>query len=139
MVRWPRRGGTSGQTIISNIDCNGLEMDDDGFLYVSNTADNHIKRWCVGDTTGTVAAGGNGRSDRLDQLNDPYYIFVDQNQSVYISDNKNHRVMKWAKKKALLWRVVKVKEMILHSCRILLELLLINRILSMYQTPGMLE
>jgi sugar lactone lactonase YvrE len=97
VVRWPRRGGTSGETIISNIDCNGLAMDNDGFLYVSTTKDNDVKRWRVGDASGTLVAGGNGRGDRLDQLNDPYYIFVDQNQSVYVSDNKNHRVMKWVK------------------------------------------
>ena len=27
VVRWPRRNGTSGETIISNIDCVGLRMD----------------------------------------------------------------------------------------------------------------
>jgi hypothetical protein len=72
-------------------------MDNDGYLYISNTTDNDVKRWGVGDAFGTLVAGDNGRDDRLDQLNDPYYIFVDQNQSVYVSDNKNHRVMKWVK------------------------------------------
>ncbi len=99
VVRWPRRGGTSGETIISNIDCNGLAMSNDGSLYVSDIANNDVKRWQVGETSGTVVAGGNGRGDHLDQLNGPYYIFVNQNQSVYVSDNKNHRVMKWVKGK----------------------------------------
>ncbi|CAF3946626.1 unnamed protein product [Rotaria sordida] len=53
-------------------------------------------RWLQnGDNCGTVVAGGNGRSDRLNQLNCPSYIFVDQYYSVYISDEKNYRVMKW--------------------------------------------
>ncbi|CAF5194594.1 unnamed protein product, partial [Rotaria sp. Silwood1] len=26
---------------------------------------------------------------------DPYYVFVDRDHSVYVSDNANHRVMKW--------------------------------------------
>ncbi|CAF0729220.1 unnamed protein product [Didymodactylos carnosus] len=95
VVRWPRRNGTSGQTIISDVDCNGLTMDDRGFLYVSDTGKNDVKRWRVGDTCGTTVAGGNGKGDRLDQLNDPYYVFVDREHSVYVSDNKNHRVMKW--------------------------------------------
>ena len=36
VVRWPRRngGGTSGEIIISNIVCEGLTMDENGFLYV---------------------------------------------------------------------------------------------------------
>ncbi|CAF2249059.1 unnamed protein product, partial [Rotaria magnacalcarata] len=34
VVQWPRRNGTSGETIISNIDCRGLTMDENGSLYV---------------------------------------------------------------------------------------------------------
>ncbi|CAF4864734.1 unnamed protein product, partial [Rotaria sp. Silwood2] len=29
------------------------------------------------------------------QLNGPQYVFVDRDQSVYVSDWSNHRVMKW--------------------------------------------
>jgi sugar lactone lactonase YvrE len=97
VVCWPRQGGTNGKIIISNIDCNGLAIDNEGYLYVSNTVDNDVKRWRIGDTSGILVAGGNGRGDRLDQLNNPYYIFVDQDQSVYVSDKRNHRVMKWEK------------------------------------------
>ncbi|CAF4162475.1 unnamed protein product [Rotaria socialis] len=34
MVRWPRRNGTNGETIIANIDCKGLIMDENTSLYV---------------------------------------------------------------------------------------------------------
>ncbi|CAF2193278.1 unnamed protein product, partial [Rotaria magnacalcarata] len=44
---------------------------------------------------GTVVAGGNGKGDGLNQLNEPTYLFVDRDHSVYVSDNNNHRVMKW--------------------------------------------
>jgi hypothetical protein len=71
-----------------------IAMDNDRYFYVSDTADNDVNRWRVGDTFGTLVASDNGRDDRLDQFNDPYYIFVDQNQSVYVSDNKNHPVIK---------------------------------------------
>ena len=42
-----------------------------------------------------VIAGGNGRGNRLNQLNCPTYLFVDEERAVYVSDN--HRVMKWNK------------------------------------------
>jgi sugar lactone lactonase YvrE len=97
VVRWPRRDGTSGETIISNVDCWGLTMDNDGYLYVSDYSKHEVRRWEIGETNGTVVAGGNEEGDRLDQLNCPTHIFVDHNHSVYISDMKNHRVMKWIK------------------------------------------
>jgi hypothetical protein len=72
-------------------------MDKDGYLYVSNGNKHEVRRWKIGDKNGTVVAGGNGQGPRLDQLNDPGYIFVDENHSVYVSDWGNHRVMKWPK------------------------------------------
>ncbi|CAF4189199.1 unnamed protein product, partial [Adineta steineri] len=41
--------------------------------------------------------GGNGQGDRLNQLSFPRYIFIDEDQSVYVTDRDNHRVMKWRK------------------------------------------
>ncbi|CAF4397067.1 unnamed protein product, partial [Rotaria magnacalcarata] len=40
-------------------------------------------------------AGGNGEGDKFNQLKFPTYLFVDRQQNVYVSDNENHRVMKW--------------------------------------------
>ncbi|CAF1376544.1 unnamed protein product [Rotaria sp. Silwood1] len=95
VVRWPRRNGTSGETIISNIDCISLTMDENGSLYVVDYMKDEVKRYRFGDTEGTVVAGGNGRGNRLDQLSGPFYVFVDRNHSVYISDHYNNRVVKW--------------------------------------------
>ncbi len=97
VVRWPRRNGKSGETIISNIDCWDLIMDNDGFLYASDSGKHEVRRWKIGETNGIIVAGGNGLGNRLDQLNFPYYIFVDEDRSVYVSDQQNHRVMKWLK------------------------------------------
>jgi sugar lactone lactonase YvrE len=97
IVRWPRQTGTSGETIISKVDCWDLAMDNDGYLYVSDISKHEIRRWKIGDTNGIVVAGGNGPGNRLDQLNGPHYIFVDQDYSVYVSDHGNHRIMKWMK------------------------------------------
>jgi sugar lactone lactonase YvrE len=97
VMRWPRRDGTTGQTLISNVACCNLTIDDDGFLYVSDEENHEVRRWRVGETQGTLVAGGNGQGHRLDQLNSPTYIYVDHDHSVYVSDLFNHRVMKWVK------------------------------------------
>ncbi|CAF5076559.1 unnamed protein product, partial [Rotaria sp. Silwood1] len=95
VVRWPRRNGTSGETIISNISCVGLTMDENGSLYVTDVGKNEVRRYRRGESQGTVVAGGNGSGNRLDQLSYPRYVFVDRDHSVYVSEWRNHRVMKW--------------------------------------------
>jgi sugar lactone lactonase YvrE len=95
VVRWPRRNGTSGETIISNIYCRGLTMDESGSLYVTDVEKDEVRLYRRGESEGTVVAGGNGDGNRLDQLSDPQYVFVDRDHSVYVSDYYNHRVMKW--------------------------------------------
>ncbi|CAF4535739.1 unnamed protein product, partial [Rotaria sp. Silwood2] len=81
VVRWPRRNGTSGETIISNIYCWGLTMDENGSRYVTDYEKHEVRRYRRGESQGTVVAGGNGSGNRLDQLSGPHY--------------RNHRVMKW--------------------------------------------
>ena len=97
IVQWSLQGARSGKTIISGVDSPGLKMDEQGFLYVSDRGRNEVRRWRVGESQGTLVAGGNGRGNRLNQLNDPRQVFVGQNYSVYVSDGNNHRVMKWVK------------------------------------------
>ncbi|CAF2822583.1 unnamed protein product [Rotaria sp. Silwood2] len=96
----------------------GLCVDDDQNVYAADYLNNHIVEWKRGSTTGrvvasgsghevrrygvedtegTVVAGGNGQGNRLDQLNHPRYVCVDQDRSVYVSDSDNYRVMKWMK------------------------------------------
>ncbi|CAF3157353.1 unnamed protein product, partial [Rotaria sp. Silwood2] len=95
VVRWPRRNGTSGETIIWNIGCRGLTMDENGSLYVTDYREDEVRRYRRGESQGTVVAGGNGRGNRLDQVSTPHYVFVDRDHSVYVSEWVNHRVMKW--------------------------------------------
>ncbi|CAF1451581.1 unnamed protein product, partial [Rotaria magnacalcarata] len=99
VVRWPRRNGTSGETIISNIYCWGLTMDENGSLYVVDTGKAEVRQYKKGESQGTVVAGGNGRGNRFDQLYGPRYVFVDRDHSVYVSERGNDRVMKWMKGK----------------------------------------
>ncbi|CAF1104148.1 unnamed protein product [Adineta steineri] len=95
------------QILIDNIACHGLATDKHGFLYVSDWKKNEVRRWKMGEynNEGIVVVGGNGQGNRLNQLNWPTYIFVDTDQSVYVSDAYNHRVMKW-KKDAKKGRIV---------------------------------
>jgi sugar lactone lactonase YvrE len=95
IMRWSRQNNTNGQTIMSNIDCCRLTMDNNGNLYVSDWRHAEVRRWKMNDTCGTLVAGGNGIGNRLDQLDCPIYIFVDEDHSVYVSDRQNHRVVKW--------------------------------------------
>ncbi|CAF5038442.1 unnamed protein product [Rotaria sp. Silwood1] len=95
VVQWPRQNSTRGETIISNIPCVSLTMDDNGSLYVVDVGKHEVRRYKIGDTKGTVVAGGNGKGNRLDQLSEPLYVFVDREHSVYVSEYENNRVMKW--------------------------------------------
>jgi hypothetical protein len=53
VIRWPRRGDTKGQIIISDIHCWGLAMDNNGDLYIADYKNNEVRRWKIGDTNGS--------------------------------------------------------------------------------------
>ena len=97
VMRIPLRGDSIGETIMSHIDCWGLTVDDQGYLYVSDNENNNVKRWCMKDFQEIVVAGSNWQGNRLDELNGPNSIFVDRDHSVYVSDTGNDRVVKWMK------------------------------------------
>ena len=98
VVQWSRRQDTTqGEVIVDNISCEGLAIDHQRYLYVSNSGKHEVRRYTIGDKNGIVVAGGNGRGNQLNQLNYPTYLFVDEAQAVYVSDFNNHRVMKWNK------------------------------------------
>ncbi|CAF4408034.1 unnamed protein product, partial [Rotaria sp. Silwood2] len=67
VVRWPRHNGKNGETIISNVGCWGLAMDNDGFFYIVDSNKQEVRRYRMGESQGTLVAGGNGQGNRLDQ------------------------------------------------------------------------
>ncbi|CAM4969330.1 unnamed protein product, partial [Rotaria socialis] len=96
VVRWSRGSRTTqGEILIDNIDCFGLAMDEQRYLYVSDYVKREVRLYQLGENYGTLVAGGKGQGDGLNQLDSPAYLFVDRDHSVYVSDNNNHRVMKW--------------------------------------------
>jgi sugar lactone lactonase YvrE len=43
----------------------------------------------------STIAGGNRRGSQLNQLYSPQSIYVDDDQTIYIADTSNHRIMEW--------------------------------------------
>ncbi|CAF2172059.1 unnamed protein product [Rotaria magnacalcarata] len=44
---------------------------------------------------GMTVAGGHGRADAINQLNSPYGLFVDDDQTVVIANSGNNRIIQW--------------------------------------------
>ncbi|CAF3378765.1 unnamed protein product [Rotaria socialis] len=95
VTRWSRQNRTNGETIINNVNCWGLMMDNQRFLYVTDQV--AVRRYDTEEKNGIVVAGENSGGDGLNQLDRPDLIFVDRDYSIYVSEYCNHRVMKWAK------------------------------------------
>src|ERR1700676_5021632 len=49
-------------------------------------------RW---EQNGLTVAGGNGKGNGINQLSDPCGLYVDDDQTVYVADRSNHRIVKW--------------------------------------------
>ena len=66
VLRWSRRQETTqGEVIVDNINCFGLAMDHQRYLYVSDIGTHEVRRYTIGDKNGIVAAGENGRGNQL--------------------------------------------------------------------------
>ncbi|CAF1483211.1 unnamed protein product, partial [Rotaria sordida] len=58
----------------------------------------HDKGICATATwaqNGQTVAGGNGSGSELNQFDRPFGLFVDENQTIYVADRSNERIMKW--------------------------------------------
>ncbi|CAF1562543.1 unnamed protein product, partial [Rotaria magnacalcarata] len=65
-------------------------------IYVSDSGNSRVVKWLATNTTaGILVAGGNGAGSTPDKLNNPWGLYVDSNQAVYIVDRNNHRVQLW--------------------------------------------
>jgi len=87
------------QILIQNICGSRLTMNENGDLFVADFDKHVVKRWRK-DEQGeerTIVAGGNGKGNQLNQLNRPSFVFVDREETIYVSDCLNQRVMKWMK------------------------------------------
>jgi len=101
VVRWSLQNPNDKQILIENISCWGLMMSRNGDLFVSDCENDAVKVWRKGEIgkgkEGIIVAGGNGKGNKLNQLYGPTNIFIDPEETIYVSDFWNHRVMKWLK------------------------------------------
>ncbi|CAF2158820.1 unnamed protein product [Rotaria magnacalcarata] len=44
---------------------------------------------------GITVAGGNGQGNGINQFSNPYGLYVDDDQTVYVADQSDHRIMEW--------------------------------------------
>ena len=40
-------------------------------------------------------AGGNGQGNGNNQLSNPWGLYIDDDQTIYIADQSNHRIIEW--------------------------------------------
>ena len=56
-----------------------------------------VTKWASGASEGEVVAGGNGSGEAPNQLNSLFGgLLVDATGNVYVSDQYNYRIQKWA-------------------------------------------
>lgn len=95
IMRWFYQNEMKPQILFTNVECQNVAMDKNGFFYIS---DYHIvKQWKEGDKFGQIVAGGNGEGSHLNQIDFSTSIFIDNDSSLYIAEYRNHRVTKWRK------------------------------------------
>ena len=105
-ARWSQNGvtvagGNGRGNAVNQLFCPyGLDIDDDNQSIVIADFGNHrIVEWKIGAINGKVIAGGQGDGNRLDQLNPPTDIFIDEeNNSLFIADRWNERVVRWSRR-----------------------------------------
>ena len=44
---------------------------------------------------GLTVAGGNGQGNGINQLSNPWGLYVDDDQTIYVADESNHRIVEW--------------------------------------------
>ena len=104
-ARWSQEGITiagghgDGNALHQLFEPRSLCLDDrDGTVFIADSSNHRIVAWKQGDnTTGRLIAGGKGRGDRMDQLNEPTDVLIDKEKdTLIICDLENRRVMRWS-------------------------------------------
>ncbi|CAF4520227.1 unnamed protein product, partial [Rotaria sp. Silwood2] len=71
-------------------------VDSQSNVYVSESGNHRVTLWLsTNATAGILVAGGNGAGSTSERLYNPWGIYVDSNQTMYIVDRTNHRVQLW--------------------------------------------
>lgn len=70
-------------------------MKEDGTVYIADGNNQRIIRWNPDTSYGYLLAGGNGAGNSANQFGFPVDVFIDQNETMYITDFRNRRVQQW--------------------------------------------
>ncbi|CAF1189894.1 unnamed protein product [Adineta steineri] len=85
--------GLSGDTSTLLNNPVGITLDPLGNIYVADSGNHRIQFFIAGQSNGTTIAGVTGSSGiSQNQLNYPYWVTVDNQLNLYVSDNSNNRV-----------------------------------------------
>ena len=72
-----------------------ISVTPNGTMFILDRDNYRVLRWQLGDTFGTVIAGGRGLGALFTQMGTCYSIYVDNQYNVYVSENSNNRVTVW--------------------------------------------
>ncbi|CAF1037475.1 unnamed protein product [Rotaria sordida] len=90
LQKW-EKNAREGETIISNITCTGIYIDNQDSLYYSDVGGHKIVKWPENE----IIAGGNSEGSQLNQLSYPNHFFIKNNKSIFIADGGNNRIVEW--------------------------------------------
>lgn len=79
------KGAKNGTTLIQNIDPIGIALDNQGSLYLTNWLKGELSKWYINGTIQDIL---------LSNLSFPYMLFIDKNQSAYVSDTSNSSIIR---------------------------------------------
>lgn len=90
-------GGSAGTTLTQLNGPRGLTFDKNGFMYVADTENHRILRYTLTSTVGTLVVGTTGVGGSANNLLvKPVNIIFADNQTMYVADMDNKRVMRYA-------------------------------------------
>jgi hypothetical protein len=88
--------GTIGASLTQLNTPTQVIVDENEYLYISESYGCRITRWAPNATFGVCIAGCTGTPGTAStQLNGAHSLAFDRNGSLYVSDNRNHRVQKF--------------------------------------------
>ncbi|CAF1309324.1 unnamed protein product [Rotaria sordida] len=77
---------------------NEIEYEDEHSFVNQNNTDGHntyINRRQNWEQNGFTVTGNDGVGNRINQLSDPFGISIDHDQTIYVVDSENYRIMGW--------------------------------------------
>ena len=67
-------------------------------IYIADWQNDRVVQWTADRNNGRIVAGGYGRGNQLNQLNQPSDVIIDrQNNDLIIADWGNRRVIRWSR------------------------------------------